>query len=196
MRGLQGKVAVITGAAGGIGRELVRRGIYRPEEVSMQSIRRWLDLHPGEADALLDVDASYVFFDEVKGEGPLGAEGVVLTPGRSLAVDRQHWPLGVPLWLDVMAPAPRETDPEQPLRRLFLAQDTGGAIQGAVRADLFWGWGEDAALLAGRTKQPLRLWALLPIEGRWAAPEALEPPRGAGEALPRPGGTSSVTPKP
>jgi membrane-bound lytic murein transglycosylase A len=82
---------------------------------------------------------------------------VPLTPGRSVAVDRAFIALGTPLWLDSTEPLS-----PTPLRRLVLAQDTGAAIQGAVRADLFWGWGDDAALLAGRTKQPLRLWALWP----------------------------------
>jgi membrane-bound lytic murein transglycosylase A len=82
---------------------------------------------------------------------------VQLTPGRSVAVDRAFIALGTPLWLDSTEPLS-----PTPLRRLVLAQDTGAAIQGAARADLFWGWGDDAALLAGRTKQPLRLWALWP----------------------------------
>jgi len=147
-----------------IGRELVRRGIYQPKEVSMQSIRRWLEQNPAEAEALLDTNASYVFFEEIHGEGPLGVEGVPLTPGRSLAVDLQHWPLGVPLWLDTTAPAARDNEPDRPLRRLFIAQDTGGAIRGPVRGDLFWGAGRDAEAVAGKMKHPGRLWVLLPVE--------------------------------
>ena len=146
-----------------IGRELVRRGVYRPQEVSMQSIRRWLEAHPGDADALMDTNASYVFFQEIKGEGPLGAEGVPLTPGRSLAVDRQHWTLGVPLWLDATAPAAKDGDPDRPLRRLFIAQDTGGAIRGPIRGDVFWGAGPEPEAIAGRMKHPGRLWVLLPL---------------------------------
>ena len=159
-----------------IGRELVRRGVYKPEEVSMQTIRRWLESHPGEAEGLMDTNASYVFFAEVKGEGPLGgpfgAEGVPLTPGRSLAVDRQHWPLGVPLWLDATAPAPRENQPDRPLRRLLIAQDTGGAIRGPIRGDVFWGAGPEPESIAGRMKNPGRLWVLLPV----SAPTALSSP--------------------
>jgi membrane-bound lytic murein transglycosylase A len=147
-----------------IGRELIRRGVYQPAEVSMQSIRGWLEAHPGEADALMETDASYVFFQEVKGEGPLGAEGVPLTPGRSLAVDRGHWPLGVPLWLDTMAPSPRDGDPDRPLRRLFIAQDTGGAIRGPIRGDVFWGAGPTPEAIAGKMKHPGRLWVLLPLQ--------------------------------
>ncbi|HEX3528787.1 MAG TPA: MltA domain-containing protein [Thermoanaerobaculia bacterium] len=149
-----------------IGRELVRRGVYKPEEVSMQSIRRWLDSHPGEAEGLMDTNASYVFFAEAHGEGgagPLGAEGVPLTPGRSLAVDRRHWPLGVPLWLDATAPAPQENQPDRPLRRLLIAQDTGGAIRGPIRGDVFWGAGPEPESIAGRMKNPGRLWVLLPV---------------------------------
>jgi len=147
-----------------IGRELVRRGLYRPEEVSMQTIRRWLEGHPGQADALMETDASYVFFEEVKGEGPLGADGVALTPGRSLAVDLRHWPLGVPLWLDGAAPDPRDGAPDRPLRRLFIAQDTGGAIRGPIRGDVFWGAGPVPEAVAGKMKTRGRLWVLLPRE--------------------------------
>jgi membrane-bound lytic murein transglycosylase A len=145
-----------------IGRELVKRGALRKEEVSMQSIRRWLEEHPEEAPAVLATNASYVFFQEIKGEGPLGAEGVPITPGRSLAVDRKHWPLGVPLWLDTMAPAAQENAPARPLRRLVIAQDTGGAIRGPIRGDVFWGAGDEAADIAGRMKHPGKLWVLVP----------------------------------
>jgi membrane-bound lytic murein transglycosylase A len=83
--------------------------------------------------------------------------GVALTPGRSIAVDPQSIPYGTPVWLDT-------TDPlaNAPLQRLVLAQDTGSAIVGAVRADFFWGWDAEAAEQAGRMKQPLRMWALWP----------------------------------
>jgi membrane-bound lytic murein transglycosylase A len=145
-----------------IGRDLIERGALTEETVSMQSIRRWLEEHPDEADDVMDRNASYVFFEELKGEGPLGAEGVALTPGRSLAVDLHHWPLGVPVWLDAEAPSPRPGEPDRPLRRLLVAQDTGGAIQGAVRGDVFWGHGEDAAEIAGRMKHRGRMWVLLP----------------------------------
>jgi membrane-bound lytic murein transglycosylase A len=147
-----------------VGRELVRRSVYKPAEVSMQSIRRWLEQHPSEADGLMDTNASYVFFKEIEGEGPLGAEGVPLTPGRSLAIDLQHWPLGVPLWLEATSPAPRDNEPDRPLRRLVIAQDTGGAIRGPVRGDVFWGGGRDAEAIAGKMKNQGRLWVLLPKE--------------------------------
>lgn len=154
-----------------IGRDLVERGALRPEEVSLQSIRRWLAFHPAEAPDVMARNASYVFFEEVLGDGPLGAEGVVLTPGRSLAVDRTHLPLGVPVWLDAAAPDPVEGRPDRPLRRLLVAQDTGGAIRGPVRGDVFWGAGEEAAAVAGRMKHPGRNWLLLPraVASRLAA---------------------------
>lgn len=145
-----------------IGRELVTRGALQKEEVSMQSIRRWLEEHPDEAPEVLATNASYVFFQEIRREGPLGAEGIPITPGRSLAVDRKHWPLGVPLWLDTRAPAAQEGQPDRPLRRLMIAQDTGGAIRGPIRGDVFWGAGDEAAAIAGRMKHPGRLWVLVP----------------------------------
>jgi len=145
-----------------IGRELINRGALRKEEVSMQSIRRWLEEHPAEAPSVLATNASYIFFEEIKGEGPLGAQGVPLTPERSLAVDRKHWPLGVPLWLDTKAPAAQAGAPDRPLRRLVIAQDTGGAIRGPIRGDVFWGTGDEAAEIAGRMKHPGRLWVLVP----------------------------------
>jgi membrane-bound lytic murein transglycosylase A len=94
----------------------------------------------------------------MKGEGPVGAEGVVLTPGRSLAVDRAFLPLGVPLWLDLADPQA----PDGRLRRLVVAQDTGGAIRGPVRGDLFWGYGADAAARAGMMKDRGAYYLLLP----------------------------------
>jgi len=89
--------------------------------------------------------------------GPKGAQGVALSPGRSIAVDPQSVPYGTPVWLDTTEPLAT-----RPLRRLVVAQDTGSAIVGAVRADYFWGWGDDAEASAGRMKQPLRMWALWP----------------------------------
>jgi len=94
----------------------------------------------------------------------LGAQGLPLTPGRSVAVDKDTMPYGTLLWLDSTEPQPwSATAPTpRPMQRLVVAQDTGGAILGAVRADFFWGWGDEALAQAGRTKQPLRLWALWP----------------------------------
>ena len=156
-----------------IGRELVERGAMPLERVSMQSIAEWLRANPEAAVEVMRRNASYVFFRELAEEGPLGSMGVVLTPGRSLAVDPLFLPMGAPLWLDATYPSAAGAAP-RPLRRLVVAQDTGGAIQGPVRGDVFWGPGEEAAELAGRMRQEGRLWLLLPkgVE----APTQGEPP--------------------
>lgn len=150
-----------------IGKDLVERRAMPKDEVSMQSIRRWLEQNPDLADGVMARNASYVFFEELKGrlkeDGPLGAQGVPLTPGRSLAVDLKHWTLGTPVWLDTRAPSPRQGEPDRPLRRLMVAQDTGGAIRGVVRGDVFWGHGGEAAEVAGRMKHPGKMWVLLPL---------------------------------
>jgi membrane-bound lytic murein transglycosylase A len=141
-----------------IGRELLRRGEIAPEEMSMQAIRTWLLANPDEAPALMNLNPSYVFFRVLDGDGPVGAQGVALTAGRSLAVDPSFVPYGVPIWLDT-------TDPLQdsaPLRRLVVAQDTGGAIKGPIRGDVFWGVGDEAEARAGLMKQPGRYYLLLP----------------------------------
>ncbi len=145
-----------------IARVLIDRGVLTRDEASMQSIRAWLQAHPDQIRPVLDEDASYIFFQEIKGEGPLGAEGVPLTPGRSLAVDLKHLPLGVPVWLVCGAPSSREDEPDGKLERLMLAQDTGGAIRGPVRGDVFWGFGDEAATVAGQMKHRGRYWVLLP----------------------------------
>src|SRR3954447_14811662 len=152
-----------------IGRALIESHALDPQAVSMQSIRAWLEAHPEKIDEVLEKDASYVFFQEVKGEGPMGAEGVPLTPGRSLAVDRKHMPLGVPLWLAGGMPGLEEGEPDRKLHRLVVAQDTGGAIRGPVRGDLFWGFGPEAESGAGRMKHRGKLWVLLPKGVRAAA---------------------------
>jgi membrane-bound lytic murein transglycosylase A len=144
-----------------IGRVLMDRGELPKEEVSMQSIRAWLGAHPDQAASILHENASYIFFHELTGEGPLGSLGVPLTAGRSLAVDRAFLPLGLPLWLDAEAPV-AFGDGTTELRRMVVAQDTGGAIKGPVRGDVFWGHGEEAAEVAGRMKHQGRLWLLLP----------------------------------
>lgn len=144
-----------------IGRLLVERGAMTLEQVSMQSIRAWLRANPGEARGVMRQNPSYVFFRELRGlepdQGPPGAFGAPLTPGRSVAVDHAHIPLGIPLWIDTRHPATR-----QPLRRLVLAQDVGGAVRGPVRGDLFWGWGPEAEEAAGRMNERGLWWLLLP----------------------------------
>lgn len=145
-----------------IGRILVERGELKLEQASMQGIQSWARAHPREVDALLNENPSFVFFREMPApanpdDGPIGALGVPLTPERSIAVDPRHVPLGAPIFLATTQPASA-----QPLRRLMLAQDTGGAIRGVVRADFFWGFGAKAGSLAGRMKQAGEMWVLLP----------------------------------
>jgi membrane-bound lytic murein transglycosylase A len=146
-----------------IGKDLIEQGAVPREKMSMQAIRDWLKAHPDQAPAMMARNPSYVFFNELpdlaRASGPLGAQGVPLTPGRSLAVDRKFLPLGVPFWLDATAPYP---DGDRPLRRLVVAQDTGGALRGPVRGDVFWGAGPVAEHLAGYMKSPGRLFVLLP----------------------------------
>lgn len=142
-----------------IGRWLIDQGELKVDQASMQGIRTWLKAHPKRVQELLNVNPSYVFFRELplNGEGPPGALGIPLTAERSIAVDPKFTPLGVPVWLATSHP-----NSERPLTRLVLAQDTGGAIRGAVRADFFWGSGNEAGALAGKMRQKGKMWTLLP----------------------------------
>lgn len=154
-----------------IGKLLIEQGAIPRDEVSMQTIRAWLATHPDAVRPLLRQNDSYIFFKALGADiamGPPGAEGTSLTPQRSLAVDRSAHPLGSLLWLDTTVPIPHR-DGVQPFRHLMVAQDTGTAIRGDQRGDVFWGPGADAAEIAGRMKQPGRLIALLP---RRIAPNA------------------------
>jgi membrane-bound lytic murein transglycosylase A len=132
----------------------------------MQSIRAWLVEHPAEAQELMNANASYVFFAEQPigdpGLGAAGAQGVPLTPETSLAVDLTVHPLGVPVWLETTAPEPDTTKPDRIFRRLLVMQDTGGAIRGAVRGDVYWGYDADAGSMAGRMRSEGRMTVLLP----------------------------------
>lgn len=149
-----------------IGRVLLDEGALEKGKVSMQTIRAWLAAHPEEMKRVLDANASYVFFKALPNDdpdlGPPGAEEVALTPGRSLAVDRRFHALGVPMWLDTTLPSDDAGTPGAVFRRLMIAQDTGGAIRGPVRGDVFFGFGEEATRLAGWMKQEGRLHVLLP----------------------------------
>ncbi len=138
-----------------IGKLLIERGELTKEQVSLDAIKAWIRTHPERGKALLDDNPSYVFFREIKGATPIGAEGAVLTAGRSLAIDRAFLPLGVPVWLDLQ-------NDNEPLRRLVIAQDTGGAIRGPVRGDLYWGFGREAERAAGGMKARGRYFLLLP----------------------------------
>lgn len=147
-----------------IGRELIERGALTRETVSLQTIRKWLHENPAEADAVMNTNASYVFFQPLKSDpndpdaGPLGSQGVPLEPGRSLAVDRRFHAMGVPVWLETRDPM----NVDRNFHRLMIAQDTGGAIRGPVRGDIFFGPGEDAALFAGHMNRPGQKYVLLP----------------------------------
>ncbi len=144
-----------------IGRTLIAQGALKREDVSLQTIRAWLLAHPDKARAVMESDASFVFFKETPlGDpalGGAGAEGALLTPGASIAVDSRIHPLGLPFYVATTMPASNT-----PLRRLFVAQDIGGAIRGPVRADIFFGFGTEAEASAGRMKQPGRFYVLLP----------------------------------
>jgi membrane-bound lytic murein transglycosylase A len=144
-----------------VGKWLIEQGELRLEQASWPAIKSWAQRHPRRINEMLWSNPRVVFFREEPLPdpelGPRGAQGVPLTPGRSIAVDSQSIPYGTPVWLDTTEPLTNT-----PLRRVVMAQDTGSAITGAVRADYFWGWGEHAEQQAGRMKQPLRLWVLWP----------------------------------
>lgn len=144
-----------------IGRYLVDKGEMSLEQASAQNIKTWFVAHPERRQELLNANPSYVFFKEEKvidpSKGPKGALGIPLTPERSIAVDAQFVPLGAPVFLATTQPG---TD--TPLQRLTMAQDTGGAIRNAVRADYFWGFGAEAGEKAGKMKQRATMWVLLP----------------------------------
>lgn len=152
-----------------IGRYLIDRGELTLEQASMQGIKAWAAANPGRLQELLHANPSYVFFREEKiadpAKGPKGALGVPLTPQRSIATDPVYVPLGAPVFLSTTQP-----NSTVPLRRLMVAQDTGGAIRNPVRADFFWGFGPDAGELAGRMKQSGQMWVLLPAALAVSAP--------------------------
>jgi membrane-bound lytic murein transglycosylase A len=151
-----------------VARWLVDQGAFTLEQASWPAIRTWATQNPLRVPEMLRANPRMVFFREEAladpSVGPVGAQGVPLLPGRSVAVDREAVPLGTPMWLDATMPQAWSPmpPPAQSLQRLVLAQDTGGAIIGGVRADYFWGWGEEALNQAGRTKQPLSAWVLWP----------------------------------
>jgi len=142
-----------------IGRWLIDHGELTSDHASMQGIKAWAKGNPSRLTELLNANPSLVFFRQlpVEGSGPQGAMGLALTPERSLAVDPRHVPLGAPIWLATTMP-----NSEQALTRLMLAQDTGGAIRGVVRADFYWGSGIDASHQAGKMRQQGRMWVLMP----------------------------------
>ncbi|MGD9942093.1 MAG: murein transglycosylase A [Burkholderiaceae bacterium] len=142
-----------------IGRELIARGELSAEAVDADAIKAWLRANPAQAEAVMHSNPRYIFFRELppSADGPPGSLGVPLTPLRSVATDPAHVPPGALLFLDSTHP-----DDGRPMRRLVVSQDRGAAITGAVRADLYWGTGDEAGRLAGRTRQPARIWLLKP----------------------------------
>ena len=151
-----------------IGKYLADQGVMPIEQVNMPAIRAWLAANPQRLHEVLDINPSVVFFREAPLEdpsiGPKGALGVPLTAGRSIAVDPKFLPLGAPMFLSTTHPGTT-----LPLQRLVVAQDTGGAIRGPVRADLFFGFGAEAGAQAGMMKYDGEMWLL------W--PRAAPPPR-------------------
>lgn len=140
-------------------RQLIRRREIPAERASMQGIKDWARRHPHKVQEFMNANPSYVFFKELEPNlpGPIGSLGVPLTAERSIAVDPRVIPLGVPVFLATTFPnSPR------PLNRLMVAQDTGGAIAGGVRADFYWGFGDAAGSEAGKMRQSARMWVLLP----------------------------------
>jgi membrane-bound lytic murein transglycosylase A len=144
-----------------VGKWLIEQGELRLEQASWPAIKAWAQKNPGRINELVWSNPRFVFFQEQALRdpelGPNGSQGVPLTPGRSIAVDPLSIPYGSAVWLDTTEPLT-----STPLRRVVMAQDSGSAISGAVRADYFWGWGSEAEQQAGRMKQPLKLWVLWP----------------------------------
>ena len=147
-----------------IGQELIRRGTFQPHEVSADVIQDWVRHNPEAGRALLNHNPSFVFFRQIgelaPGDGPVGAMGASISDLRSVAIDPAFVELGTPVWI--------EKDGAAPLRRLMVAQDTGGAIKGAQRADIFYGTGRDAGLVAGRVRDGGRMVLLVPIDRAYA----------------------------
>lgn len=174
-----------------VGRILIERNIVAREQMSMQRIRQWMDDNPDGAKELRRHNRSYVFFREVKlsaKDEPIGAQGVPLTPGRSIAVDAALHVYGTPFFIDGDLPIANE-QPNTAFRRLMVAQDTGSAIIGPARADLYFGAGAEAGLVSGRLRHPARFTLLLPssLDPRWRAHTLpLPKPRPAAESVPVP----------
>ena len=156
-----------------LGGLLIRRGEIKPERASMQGIKEWARRNPAKVQQFMNANPSYVFFKELPADltGPIGTLGVPLTAERSIAIDPHVIPLGVPVYLSTTFP---NTGNE--LNRLMVAQDTGGAISGAVRADFYWGFGDAAGSQAGKMKQQGRMWVLLPRGYEPDAPAVSAPP--------------------
>lgn len=149
-----------------IGQFLIESGDIAREDMSLQAILSWMEDNPEKSNELMWKNPSYVFFQQRSSERPIGSLGIGLTPGRSLAVDREHIPLGMPLWLkthiETTNPADGEIIKQPNLSRLVIAQDTGGAIKGKIRGDVYWGIGALAELKAGPMKDRGTYYLIIP----------------------------------
>ena len=147
-----------------IGKLLVEMGELEVQSVTMQTIRDWLARHPGQAASLMQMNRSFIFFHEVEDHdprfGPVAAAGVQLTPGRSIAIDRNIHAYGTPIWINTRVPLSMSS---KPLQRLLIAQDTGSAIVGPTRGDLFIGSGNEAGVIAGAIKHAADFFVLHPV---------------------------------
>ena len=133
-----------------LGKKLIERGVFTKDELTADRLASWMYKNPDEAESLMKENPSYIFFKLMHGEdGPIGGEGVALTPGRSLAVDKRYIPYGVPLWLQVEPRKLGNGVVADATRRLVISQDTGSAIRGVVRGDVFFGAGKEAEKQAG-----------------------------------------------
>lgn len=149
-----------------LGKVMIDQGLLDAQSVDMYSVRAWLHAHPEQAKVLMEQNKNYVFFrrlnDQNANTGPVGAFGSSLTAGRSVAVDRQWIPLGVPLWLETTIPSPSNSQSRSPWKHMVFAQDIGGGINGMNRIDLFTGWGSQAAWYAGFMNEQGKVFMLLP----------------------------------
>lgn len=141
---------------------LIKKGVMTRENASMQAIKTYLQKHPKEMNSVINQNKSFIFFRKLTLDAALGSQGVALTPGYSLAIDKQWIPMGAPLWLNTTRPDSSNPDAHKPMQRLMIAQDTGGAIRGKVRGDVFWGGGDKATSIAGHMKNEGHYWLLLP----------------------------------
>ncbi len=141
---------------------LIKRGVMTKHNASMQAIKRYLEANPDQMDKVINKNKSFVFFRKLSLDAALGSQGVALTPGYSMAIDKQWIPMGAPLWLSTTRPDSKDPNTNKPMQRLMIAQDTGGAIKGKVRGDVFWGGGDRATLIAGHMKNEGHYWLLLP----------------------------------
>ena len=145
-----------------IGKVLIEKKALAKAQVSMESIQDWLRKNPEQINAVLNQDASYVFFRMLPGQSPLGSQRIPLIPQRALAVDTNYIPLGAPIWLVTKVPKNNAHDQTVLFQRLLIAQDTGGAIKGIIRGDIYFGPGAEAEYLASHMKHKGKYWILLP----------------------------------